>query len=62
MLEHWVQQLAWECECYGATVVAAFGEYCAQRTRLVQHVPRLAADLCLLSAMALRLMRGAPSC
>lgn len=48
---------AWDCQLYGADVVAAFGEYCGHQRRILAHRPELAASLGTVSKMIALIMR-----
>ena len=51
-----LRQCAYECDTYGSDVVAAFGEYCGHRARIVRRMPRLKTNLETLRFMVLWLM------
>ena len=51
-------QIAWEIDTYGASVVAAYGEYCGHQRRILARRPRLRYNLAVLSKMIILLMKG----
>jgi len=55
---HAVWKLAiYDCDLYGADVVAAFGEYCLHQRRILLRRPHLAKSLGIVSKMVAMLMR-----
>ena len=52
-----MRQCAYECDTYGSSVVAAFGEYCGHRARILRRCPHWARRSETVSAMILWLMR-----
>lgn len=53
-----IQLCLYECDLYGTDVVAAFGEYCQQRTRLLRHSASLETKPQTLTRIVGLLMRG----
>lgn len=47
---------AYDCDLYGADVVAAFGEYCWHQKRILAHSPHLATSLRIVSKMVAMIM------
>ena len=47
----------YNCDLYGAGVVAAFGEYCGHQRRILAHKPSLAKSLDVVSNMVALIMR-----
>lgn len=52
-----LRQCAYECDTYGSDVVAAFGEYCGHRARVLHHRPHWRARAAEVSDIVLWLMR-----
>lgn len=52
-----LRQCAFECDTYGSSVVAAFGEYCGHRARILRRRPHWVSRAEAVSDIIVWLMR-----